>query len=153
MGLFVHATAIVDPWLAAHPDFEELSGAEVIEIRPRRQRKANAVSWVKGRLGPDCRMLILGDDVTDEDMFAVTSDDDAPILVGGEPDRLTAARWRLESSEEVHAFYRWIISLRRGGLPPTRPKQPSRVETLPDARVGGAFFSLPVFSNRCPDLR
>jgi alpha,alpha-trehalose-phosphate synthase [UDP-forming]/trehalose-phosphatase len=153
MGLLVQASAAIDPWLAAHPDYEDLSGAEVIEIRPRMARKANAVSWVRGMLGPGCRLLIVGDDVTDEDMFSATSDDDAPILVGAEPGRLTAARWRLESSDEVHAFYSWIISLRREG-PPVGPKRrPSRVETLPDAKAAGASFDLLVLSNRLPELR
>ena len=142
MSLLVQASVVIDPWLAAHPDYEDIAGAEVIEIRPRMARKANAVSWVKGLLGPACRLLVVGDDVTDEDMFAATSDDDAPVLVGGEPGRLTAARWRLESSEEVHAFYSWIISLRREGLPAAPRRRPSRVESLPDAKAAGVSFDL-----------
>jgi alpha,alpha-trehalose-phosphate synthase [UDP-forming]/trehalose-phosphatase len=153
MSLLVQASAVIDPWLAAHPDFEDLSGAEVIEIRPRMARKASAVSWVRGMLGPECRLIIVGDDVTDEDMFSAASDDDAPILVGAEPGRLTSARWRLESSDEVHAFYSWIISLRREGPPVAPKRRPSRVETLPDAKAAGASFDLLVLSNRLPELR
>jgi alpha,alpha-trehalose-phosphate synthase [UDP-forming]/trehalose-phosphatase len=153
MSLLVQASAVIGPWLAAHPDYEDLPGSEVIEIRPRMARKANAVSWVKGMLGPRCRLLIVGDDVTDEDMFSATTDDDASILVGAEPGRLTAARWRLESSEEVHSFYSWIISVRREGLPAPPKRRPSRVETLPDARAAGASFDLLVMSNRLPELR
>jgi trehalose 6-phosphate synthase len=153
MSLLVQASAVIDPWLAAHPDYEDLSGAEVIEIRPRMARKANAVAWVRRMLGPGCRLLIVGDDVTDEDMFSAASDDDAPILVGAEPGRLTAARWRLESSEEVRGFYNWIISLRREGLPAAPKRRPSRVETLPDAKAAGASFDLLVLSNRLPELR
>jgi trehalose 6-phosphate synthase len=153
MSLLVQASAAIDLWLAAHPDYEELFGAEVIEIRPRMARKANAVTWVKGLLGPGCRLLVVGDDVTDEDMFSATSDDDAAVLVGGEPGRLTAAQWRLETSDEVRAFYSWIISLRREGLEPAPSRRPSRVETLPDAKAAGAKFDLLVLSNRLPDLR
>ncbi len=153
MSLLVQASSVIDPWLDAHPDYEDLAGAEVFEIRPRMSRKANAVAWVRGRLGPGCRLLVVGDDVTDEDMFSATSDDDAPVLVGAEPGRLTAARWRLESSDEVHAFYSWIISMRREGLPAAPKRQPSRVETLPDAQAAGASFDLLVLSNRLPELR
>jgi len=153
MSLLVQASVVIDPWLAAHPDYEDIAGAEVIEIRPRMARKANAVSWVKGLLGPGCRLLVVGDDVTDEDMFSATSGDDAPVLVGAEPGRLTAARWRLESSEEVHAFYSWIISLRREDLPVAPRRRPSRVESLPEAKAAGASFDLLVLSNRLPELR
>jgi alpha,alpha-trehalose-phosphate synthase [UDP-forming]/trehalose-phosphatase len=153
MGLLVQAEAIIDPWLAAHPDFEDLAGAEVIEIRPRMARKGSAVTWVRGLLGPRCRLLVVGDDVTDEDMFSATSDDDAPVLVGGARGRTTAARWTLESSQEVHAFYRWIVALRREAPAPPPPRRPSRVETLPDAIAAGAFFDLLVLSNRLPELR
>ena len=155
MGLLVQAHACIDPWLAAHPDFEDMAGSEVIEIRPRMARKGNAVAWVRELLGPECRLLVVGDDVTDEDMFSATSDRDVPIVVGEAPGRMTAARWRLESSQDVHALYRWIIGLRRADLAPPAPPQrrPSRVETLPDALAQGAFFDLLVLSNRLPELR
>jgi alpha,alpha-trehalose-phosphate synthase [UDP-forming]/trehalose-phosphatase len=153
MGLLVQATAVIDPWLARHSDFEELSGVEVIEIRPRSARKGNAVAWVRGLLGPKARLIVVGDDVTDEDMFSATSDDDAPVLVGDAPGRLTAARWRLESSDEVLSFYRWIVASRREAREPVEPpRRPSRVETLPEI-TSKAFFDLLVLSNRLPELR
>jgi alpha,alpha-trehalose-phosphate synthase [UDP-forming]/trehalose-phosphatase len=153
MGLLVQALAIIDPWLAAHRDYEDLAGAEVLEVRPRAVRKSNAVAWIRGLLGPGCRLLVVGDDVTDEDMFRATTEEDATVLVSSEPSRLTAARWRLDSYDEVRAFYRWIISLRRGSPTPVETRRPSRVETLRDAASGGAFFDLLVLSNRLPDLR
>jgi alpha,alpha-trehalose-phosphate synthase [UDP-forming]/trehalose-phosphatase len=154
MGLLVQAEAVIDPWLAAHPDFEDLAGAEVIEIRPRLARKGNAVGWIRGLLGAGCRLLVVGDDVTDEDMFSATSDEDAPVLVGEPPGRMTAARWCLTSPQDVHAFYRWIIALRREALAPPPPaRRPSRVETLPETLAAGAFFDLLVLSNRLPELR
>ena len=53
------------------------------------------------------------------------------------------------------SFYRWIVALRREATwpTPTPRRRPSRVETLPDARPGGAFFDLLVLSNRLPELR
>jgi alpha,alpha-trehalose-phosphate synthase [UDP-forming]/trehalose-phosphatase len=150
-GLLVQAAAIVDPWVLAHPEFEALAGVEVLEIRPRAARKANAVSWVRGFLGPSCRLLIAGDDVTDEDMFVAAAEEDATVLVGAEPDRHTAARWRLGSTEEVHVLYRWVLAQRRkaSSMSPSRP--PSRVATSPDASSG--HYDLLVLSNRLPELR
>jgi trehalose 6-phosphate synthase len=151
-ALLVEAAAIIGPWTEAHSDFEALRGAEVIEIRPRAARKSNAVTWIKSRLGPSCRLLIVGDDITDEDMFSAASEEDATVRVGAEPDRNTAARWRLGSVEEVHALYWWIVSL-RGEIEPVSPSRPpSRVPTLPDAAVPGAYDLL-VLSNRLPELR
>ena len=65
MSLLVQAGAVIDPWLAAHPDYEGLGGAEVVEIRPRSARKASAVASVRGLLGPTCRLIVVGDDVSD----------------------------------------------------------------------------------------
>jgi trehalose 6-phosphate synthase len=152
MGAFVHATALIDPWLAANPDFEDLAGNEVIEIRPRKARKSNAVAWVKGLLGPQARLLLVGDDVTDEDMFQVAGPEDATIQVSDSPGAPTAARWSLQSVEQVRAFFAWIVAMRHGDTPaPSR--RPSRVGSF--AEPGGApvSFDLLVVSNRLPDLR
>ena len=149
MGLLVQATAILDPWLAAHPDFEDLAGAEVLEIRPRIARKGNAVAWVRGMVGEAGRLLVIGDDVTDEDMFTAASDRDVPVIVGAPQGRLTAARWRLDGTADVHAFYRWLIAARRQATTPLPPR-PSRVETVTD---GTERFDLLVISNRLPELR
>ncbi len=151
-ALLVEAAAIVRPWTEAHPDFEALRGAEVIEIRPRAARKSNAVSWMKSRLGPSSRLLVVGDDVTDEDMFSAASPEDATVRVGADPDRNTAASWRLGSVEEVHALYWWIVSLRRETSPVPSSRPPSRVPTLPDVTASSAFDLL-VLSNRLPELR
>jgi len=150
--LLVQAAAIIRPWTETHPDFELLNGSEVLEVRPRGARKASAVAWIKEQLGPTSRLLLVGDDVTDEDMFAAASADDATVLVGDEPDRATAARWQLGSVDEVHALYRWIV-LHRQELAPSPPsRRPNRVATLPDAS-GEGTFDLLVLSNRLPELR
>jgi trehalose 6-phosphate synthase len=155
-GLIVQASTIIDPWIESHPDFEALGGAEVIEIRPRKARKGNAVAWARALLGPTARLLIVGDDVTDEDMFTAAGPEDATAIVGADAHRATAAQWRLGSTEEVLAFYRWLVSFRR------RPSaalafekeeartSPSRVTQLPEA---ARSFDLLVVSNRLPELR
>jgi trehalose-phosphatase len=112
-ALFAQAQVVVDSWLREHTDFERLSGVQVIEVRPRNARKANAVDWARSLLGPTCRLVLVGDDTTDEDMFVAASNEDATILVGAESNRTSAARWRLASPREVHAFYRRIVSIRR----------------------------------------
>jgi alpha,alpha-trehalose-phosphate synthase [UDP-forming]/trehalose-phosphatase len=151
-GLLVEAAAIIRLFTEANPDFELLNGAEVLEVRPRAARKANAVAWVRGMLGPTSRLLIVGDDVTDEDMFAAASPDDATVLVGKDQDRSTAARWQLDSIDDVHALYHWMASLRRQSerAPPSR--HPSRVASLPNP-ITKAPYDLLVLSNRLPELR
>jgi trehalose-phosphatase len=155
-GLLVQAATIVDTWVSTHGEFEALGGAEVLEVRPRGARKASAVSWVRSLLGPSCRLLIAGDDITDEEMFGAAAADDATVLVGAQPDRHTAARWRLGSTEDAHVLYRWILAQRRdarfGRAAPEPPRRPSRVPTLPDAAPGG-HYDLLVLSNRLPELR
>jgi trehalose 6-phosphate synthase len=148
-GLIVQLAAIVHPWLAAHRDFERLPGAEVLEIRPRGARKSSAVRWMKQVLGERTRLIVLGDDTTDEDMFtALSPERDAAIRVGA-GDEPTAARWRLGSTAEAHAFLREIVALRRDSAPPTlRP----RAFSARDA-AAGAPYRLLVLSNRLPDLR
>jgi trehalose 6-phosphate synthase len=155
MGLLVQATAVVDPWLSANRDFDDLAGTEVLEVRPRAARKDNAVAWMRSQLGPEARLIAVGDDVTDEDMFAATTARDAAILVGDSGGRPTSAGWRLESTDDAIAFYRWIVALRREQRLPgeDRAHRPSRVPTLPDVTGGHGSYELLVLSNRLPELR
>ena len=130
---------------------ETLRGSEVLEIRPALGPQGERRCLGPHSLGPKCRLLLVGDDMTDEDMFAAASPTTRAILVGAQPDRVTAAQWRLGGSDEVLAFYRWIVSLRKEALPPPPSRRPSRVQTLPSA--SGALYDLLVLSNRLPELR
>jgi trehalose 6-phosphate synthase len=150
-GLLVEVAAIVRLWLDSHPDFERLAGAEVLEIRPRLAHKGSALPWVRERLGSGARMVLVGDDVTDEDMFAAASTDDAPVLVVPQSGRPTRARWTLQSSEQVLAFYRAILALRRDGISPPPSALPVRFNAR-DSIVDDPRRLL-VVSNRIPDLR
>jgi alpha,alpha-trehalose-phosphate synthase [UDP-forming]/trehalose-phosphatase len=153
MGALVHATAIIDPWLAANADFEDLAGDEVIEIRPRKARKSNAVAWVRRLLGPHARLLIVGDDATDEDMFLEAAPDDATIRVGHGGGVPTAARWLLESVEDVRAFFAWIVAVRLGTLVPERGRRPTRLERHSATQATRSPYDLLVVSNRLPELQ
>ena len=150
--LLVQFDAIVRPWLESHPDFERLAGAEVVEIRPHLARKGTAVRWIRERLGPDARLLVVGDDVTDEDMFSATGEQDAPVLVTPELHRPTRARWMLRSPDEVLAFYRAIVSFRSDRAAPQDPAVYPKPFAAQVTESSTARHLL-VISNRLPELR
>jgi alpha,alpha-trehalose-phosphate synthase [UDP-forming]/trehalose-phosphatase len=144
----------VHAWLARHTGFEELRGVEVLEIRPARMDKASAVPWLREHAGERCRLLALGDDVTDEDMFRSLAAEDESVVVGIERDRPTAARWRLDGVDDARRFLKWLIALRRGDGDVDASVCPRPVEpasSRPDA--GLAPYRLLVVSNRLPELR
>jgi trehalose 6-phosphate synthase len=149
-GMLVQASAVVDPWLDAHPEFEPLWGAQVLEIRPKAARKSTAVTWMREHLGADARLLVVGDDMTDEDMFAAASDGDATVVVDPELDRDTKARFRLGSVADVHRFYRDVVKVRRRVA--AKPSVLLRPAT-PRPQMEAQAFDLLVLSNRLPELR
>jgi alpha,alpha-trehalose-phosphate synthase [UDP-forming]/trehalose-phosphatase len=144
----------VHSWLLRHSGFEELRGAEVLEIRPARMDKASAVPWLREHAGERCRLLALGDDVTDEDMFRSLAGEDESVLVGVERDRPTAARWRLDDVESARRFLKWLIALRRGDADVDAPLCPRPIgpSSIP-AEAGESRYRLLVVSNRLPELR
>jgi alpha,alpha-trehalose-phosphate synthase [UDP-forming]/trehalose-phosphatase len=144
----------VHAWLASHSGFEELRGSEVLEVRPSRMDKASAVPWLREHAGERSRLLALGDDVTDEDMFRSLAGEDEAIVVGTERDRPTAARWRLGGVDDARKFLKWLIALRRGdgdfdAAVCPRPVEPA--SSRPEA--AHAPYRLLVVSNRLPELR
>ncbi len=148
-GVVVEAAAAVGHWLETHPDFERLWGVEALEVRHREARKSNAVRWVKSLLGPSGRLIVVGDDVTDEDMFVATSGDDATVLVGSELEGATSARFRLVSSDNVQTFYRWILSVRRQASAAATSLPTDSPQVKPQA----GNYRLLMISNRLPELR
>ena len=153
-AFLVEAGARVMPFLEREPSFERVEGAEVIEIRPAGMRKASAVPWVRERAGAGARLVAVGDDVTDEHMFAALSPHDEAILVRARtPDRTTAARFRVRDPMHVRALLAWLIAVRRGEtLSGEHPELPFTVRTHPIQRDTPAR-RLVVVSNRLPDLR
>ena len=130
-----------DEWLEEHPRFERLGGVELLEVRQRNVHKGTVVTWVRQRL-PGVRLVALGDDVTDEDMFAELGDGDASIGVGPRSMRVDARAADVGAS---HAFLRWLVDTRTGTSAafPLVPLAPTTV------RTGHRFL---VMSNRTPAL-
>ncbi|MGE0159538.1 MAG: trehalose-phosphatase [Gemmatimonadales bacterium] len=151
--LLVEVEAAVRAWLASNPGFEFLQGSQVIEVRPSVARKTVAIDWVRRARGADTRIIAVGDDVTDEDMFSAVGSGDEAILVAPVVDRLTAARWRLTDPEHTKAFIRWICAVRREDPATVPPALPKRIRSPRIKSNAGSPRDLLVVSNRLPDLR
>ena len=93
------------------PNIEVREGKMVHEIRPRVEwNKGAAVAWIREQLGwDDALPIVLGDDVTDENAF-LAFDDAITICVA--PERDTAARYRVDSTDEVQEFLAWVARSR-----------------------------------------
>ena len=150
----IETAAVVEAWLARHPGFERLDGVFVVEVRPVRHQKAVAVPWMRDLVGPGARLLALGDDVTDEDMFRALGPGDEAVLVGGQHGRGTSAHWKLLGPECCLTFLRWIVAVRREGPTPEPSVLPGPVTMKPasaERKLSG--YQLLAVSNRLPHLR
>ncbi len=152
-ALVVAAQAAVAAWVEAHPEYELLEAAEALEVRASVMKKSNAVTWLRERAGAGCRVLLLGDDVTDEDMFRAAGPGDEPVIVGAPGGRSTAARWRLAGPNEALAFLRWLVDARADGPTPVPVALPVAVSHRPKGKRSEPPQRLLVVSNRLPDLR
>lgn len=88
-----------------------LPGAAVTELLPSVTRdKGSAVTWIRGdvdrRRGP-VSVIYIGDDVTDEDAFAVLGEHDAGI---GSSERVSLAEFHVEGPAGVEAILRALCS-------------------------------------------
>lgn len=101
---------ICDEWLEAQPTFERVPGVELVEIRARGVSKGQVVSWVRDRIR-GARIIAMGDDITDQDMFAELDDDDASIAVGP---RILDADARAPQIRDARAFLHWLAETRCG---------------------------------------
>ncbi len=106
--LTAEAELAIDEWLEAEPEHERLDGADVVEVRPRSNHKGVALAWLRSQV-PDARILALGDDTTDEDLFRALAERDLGIRVGPPSDGLrTHARGYVADVGAALRLLRWI---------------------------------------------
>jgi trehalose-phosphatase len=93
---------------AGHP-FSMTQGDQAYEICPAMDwNKGNAVTRIKDQVGkPNVLLVYLGDDATDEDVFAAFPDG-ITVKVADTTD--TAAHYRLEGPADVRRFLEWLHS-------------------------------------------
>lgn len=135
------AELVCDEWLESHGDFERIAGVEMLEVRRRSANKGSVVAWIRQRR-PEARFIAIGDDDTDEDMFAVLRHDELAIRVGNRS--VSRAPYRLPGPAAVRAFLWWLVETRTGGRPGPVPS----LERRPAPEVSRA--QLLVISNRTP---
>lgn len=89
------AVSLIRTWAGEHPDVTLLEGKEVLELTVATQTKGDAiVDLADAGEG----VLYIGDDTTDETVFAMLGPDDVGVKVGPGP---TAARFRVKNVAEV----------------------------------------------------
>ncbi len=95
----------VDDVLAAEPLLRKTGGKKVFELRPDIDwDKGRALEWLLeavGMSGDDVVPVYIGDDLTDEDAFAVVHGRGLAIVVAGEVERTTLAAYRVSDTDEV----------------------------------------------------
>lgn len=102
------AQAAVRAGPATWPGVHATDGKEVIELAVVTTHKGSAVEALRGRAGADA-VLFLGDDVTDENAFAVLGDQDVGIKVGpGE----TRAGFRVDDPQAAVRVLRLLLDFR-----------------------------------------
>lgn len=102
--------------LGGHERLRLSHGKKVIELRPDIDwDKGRAVFWLLDALGldgDDVLPFYLGDDVTDEDAFAVLSGRGIGVIVGN-PSYKTNASYGLRNTPEVELFLSQLVDLIR----------------------------------------
>jgi alpha,alpha-trehalose-phosphate synthase [UDP-forming]/trehalose-phosphatase len=147
--LIAAAGLIMDEWLEERPAFERLPASEAIEVRHRAVHKGVAVSWLRRELPPGTRLIAIGDDQTDEDMFQAMKAGD--VAVGVAPGRRpTHADVAVGDVAGARGFLRWLIAHRtahpeRQNVAPPTSDPARRADEL---AVGAPLV---VVSNRLPN--
>jgi trehalose 6-phosphate synthase len=130
-----------DEWLEERPELERIGGVDLVEVRRRTVHKGTVVNWVRARVR-SARIIAIGDDTTDEDMFAELDPADASVSVGP---RGLQADAHARDVAEARMFLRWLAATRLGEdhpFPITLAVDPARQKR----------HRLLVMSNRTPAL-
>jgi trehalose 6-phosphate phosphatase len=97
-----------------------IPGKRVLNVLPRDfPSKGDAVRALVAKLGCDAA-LVLGDDVTDEDAFAVGAPLVFGVHVGKGP---SLAPWRLAAQTDVDALLELLVAARAAPSPPARVRR------------------------------
>ena len=83
-----------------------LPGDRVVEVRPRGVNKGRVVPEVLRQEAPDVRVLAVGDDVTDEDLFAAIPPGGLTVHAGN---KHTRAGYRVEGPPEVRRLLKELL--------------------------------------------
>jgi trehalose-phosphatase len=90
--------------------FRLLPGKKVIEIRPRvNWNKGLAVKRLRQSFPRDTKVLYVGDDVTDEDVFKSLKKNDYGIRIG--KSRSSKAAYYLKSQKEISFFLQRLVKI------------------------------------------
>ena len=92
--------------LLSHAPVEILSGEKVVEVRPHGAHKGRIVGPFVGGMAPGAVLVAMGDDRTDEDLFAAVPAGAVSIHVGP---GASAAPLRLASPDDARAFLRGLL--------------------------------------------
>jgi trehalose 6-phosphate phosphatase len=107
VGAAVRAAAQAGP--GSWPGVYVTTGKEIVELAVVRTDKGTALAALRARSGADA-VLFLGDDVTDENAFAVLRDGDVGVKVGpGE----TRAGFRVPDPEAAVRVLELVLASRR----------------------------------------
>ena len=96
----------------AHPDVRARDGKMVVELAVIDADKGSAIERLQRESGAD-GVLFVGDDVTDEDAFAVLGAADIGIKVG---DGTTLAAYRVADTDETADLLNLLVELRTAWL-------------------------------------
>jgi trehalose 6-phosphate synthase/phosphatase len=93
--------------LARHHELELLRGNKVLELRPRGIHKGIIADALARGTRPRPLMVAMGDDRTDEDLFAAMPDGGIAIHIGPTP---SAAPWRLADVPAARRFLEELVA-------------------------------------------
>ncbi len=86
---------------------EVIPGEKVVEVRPHGVNKGRVVSRVLAGAEEEPLIVALGDDRTDEDLFAALPENAISVHVGPSPSR---ARYRIETVADARDFLRALLT-------------------------------------------
>jgi trehalose 6-phosphate phosphatase len=95
--------ALLEAGRDAPPGFEVLAGKAVVELRPAGIDKGGALDLLVER-HPGLKPLVIGDDITDEDLFEVARERGGTAILVADVPRPTAASHRLADPAAVVRF-------------------------------------------------